>query len=109
MPNESPTTYTLTAGGLTITDLEAFGLDGRDLYDQPDFSVASCDFSHNRRTYTVFELVLRHAESGRCFATAYSTHEDTGWEYGPGMDRDAPRWTEVYPKEVTTTTYSRTK
>ena len=102
--------YILTPAGLTIPDPESFGLEGGEMYGQPHFTVALNEFDHPRRTYNVFRMVLQHTESGRCFETEYSIHEAGGFEWGPGMGRDAvPDWTEVYPETVTTTAYVRVK
>jgi len=105
-----PETYTLTPEGLTIPDPEAFGLEGGEMYGQPDFTVALNEFDRDRRTYNIHRLVLRHLDSGRCFETEYSTHDAEGFEWAPGMGQDvAPAWTEVYPRTVTRTVYSAQK
>ena len=97
--------YTLTDSGLTIPDPEAFGFDGSDL-SSAAFTVASNEYVRDRRSYNIHCLVIRHEESGRFFATEYSTHEDEGFEWGPGMGRNVETtWSEVRPVEVTTTVY----
>lgn len=101
-------TYTLTDKALTIPDTEAFGLEGGELYGQPDFTVVLDGHERERRSYNIYRLIIKHRETGRCFETEYSTHENEGWEWGPGMGRNfAPTWHEVYPKTVTKVVYSR--
>jgi hypothetical protein len=96
-------TYELTDDGLAIPDMNAFGLESGELYEQPDFRVALDAYDRPRRSYSIHKLVLEHIESGRFFATEYSMHEMEGFEWGPGMGRDdPPKWTEQVRKEVTT-------
>jgi len=98
--------WTLTDKGLTIRDPESFGFDASDL-ENPDFKVVSDEFDRERRSYNVYTMVIKHIESGRCFAAEYSTHENEGFEWGPGMGDNAPSWTEVVPHEIVTLTYRK--
>jgi hypothetical protein len=98
--------YTLTDSALTIPDPEAFGFDGPDL-ESADFKVVADEYVRDRRSYNIRRVVIRHEASGRFFATEYSTHEDEGFEWGPGMGRNTETtWREVRPREVITTVYA---
>jgi len=97
--------FTMTDSVLTIPDPEAFGFDMGDL-DNPDFAIVADEYLRDRRSYNIRRFVIQHRETGRFFATEYSTHEDEGFEWGPGMGRNtSTTWREVYPHQVTTTIY----
>jgi hypothetical protein len=100
-------TYTMTDEGLVIPDPQAFGLEGAELWEQPDFRVVLDEFERTRRTYNIHRLILEHIESGRFFETEYSLHEECGFEWEPGCGRDEPpTWTEVFRKEITRFEYT---
>ena len=102
-------TYSINGSTLTIPDPEAFGFDGPELFEQPAFAIVSDEYERDRRTYNIRTLVIKHEESGRFFATEYSTHEDEGFEWEPGMGHGGPvTFGEVFPHEVTTTVYKST-
>lgn len=102
-------TYTINGSTLTIPDPDAFGFDCDDLFEQPDFEVVSNEFTRDRRTYNIHTLVMKHVPTGRYFAREYSTHEDEGFEWGPGEGRDCETtWGEVFPHVVSVTVYKDT-
>ncbi len=99
-------TYTINGSTLTIPDPEAFGFDCGELEDGHDFKVVATKYLRDRRTYNIHQIVIQQMASGRFFATEYSTHEDEGFEWGPGMGRDCEtEWDEVFAHQVTTTVY----
>ena len=101
MPTAAPT-YTINGSTLTIPDPEAFGFDGSQLPEGHAFAVVYDEFERVRRTYNIHTLVIKHEEAGRFFRTEYSTHEDEGFEWGPGMSRDCETtWDEVFLHAVT--------
>ena len=99
-------TYTINGNTLTIPDPDAFGFSGPRLPKGHAFTVVSDEFDRERRSYNINSLVIKHEESGRFFATEYSTHEDEGFEWGPGEGRNIETtWSEVYPHVVSVTVY----
>ncbi len=102
-------TYTITGNTLTIPDPDAFGFEGADLDAGSGFKVVSDEFERERRSYNINTLVIKHEESGRFFATEYSTHEDEGFEWEPGCGRGGPViFSEVFPHVVSVTVYKDT-
>lgn len=99
-------TYTINGNTLTIPDPEAFGFDGNEIAKDHPFKVVADEYVRDRRTYNIYRVVIEQIESGRFFATEYSTHETEGFEWEPGMGRDcSTTWHEVFPHQVTTTVY----
>lgn len=99
-------TFTISGSTLTIPDPEAFGFDCGELEKGHAFKVVADEFVRGRRTYNIHQLVIQQVESGRFFATEYSTHEEEGFEWGPGCGRDCETtWREVFAHQVTTTVY----
>jgi len=99
-------TYTINGATLTIPNPEAFGFDCGELEDGHAFKVVATKYLRDRRTYNIHQIVIQQVESGRFFATEYSTQEDEGFEWSPGMGRNcATTWREVFPHQVTTTVY----
>ena len=101
-------TYTINGSTLTIPNPKAFGFDGGEL-ESAEFKIVADEYVRDRRSYGIHSYVMQHVESGRFFETEYSTHEDEGFEWGPGLGANCEtEWTEVFPHQVATTVYKST-
>lgn len=101
--------FTISGSTLTIHDPEKFGFDYEELYANDDFSVVHTAFSHDRRSYTIYDIVVLQKSTGRFFQSSFSRHEEEGFEWKPGEgSRCKSIWHEVFPHKITTTVYKNT-
>ena len=94
--------YKLDKDGLTITDFGAV-FDGFKLVSN-DFEIVSDEFSHQRRSVNVYEMVIRHS-GGRLFRAEYYSDELNGCQWDLYGGDDPPAWEEVRAVETVTMTY----
>jgi hypothetical protein len=98
---ENEPLYTINDSTLTISDSEAFGFEGCDLYNE-QFSIVEDTYLRARRSYSINWLVIEEKSTGRFFAREYSLHEDNGFEWEPGYGVNmSTNWHEVFATPVT--------